>query len=230
MPATAQPNLGLKQGYSDLEDGWGSDMNANLRALDLLVQARVIDKDLSTPPASPTDGDAYIVGASPVGAWASNAGKVARYRAASAGTGAAAWEFFAPKAGWSVWVIDEAVFYRYSGSAWVARPDATTSVVSINNQTGTTYTLALSDAGLVVRQSNAAAITTTVPPNSSVAFPVGSVVSVRQVGAGQVTVAAGVTLNVPSGYVAKTGRQGSVLMLHQVATDVWDLTGDFATS
>lgn len=231
MPGTAQPNLGIKQGYADLEDGWGADVNGNFRALDLLVQARVIDKDLSVAPSSPSDGDAYIVAASPTGAWASQAGKIARYRATAAGTGAAAWEFYTPKAGWQVWVSDEAVFYRYNGSAWAIRPDVDPSVVSINPQTGTVYTLALSDAGKVVRQSNAAAITTTIPTNASVAFPIGSMLSLRQVGVGQITISpsGGVTLNTPSGYAPKTGRQFAVLMLHKVGADEWDLTGDLST-
>lgn len=105
-------------------------------------------------------------------------------------------------------------------------------VTGVNNQTGTTYTLALSDANMSVRCNNATEITVTVPANSSVAFPIGASVVLRQVGAGAVTVAGagGVTINTPTGYVAKTGRQHASLMLHKVATNEWDLTGDVATS
>ena len=41
----------------------------------------------------------------------------------------------------------------------------------MNPQTGTSYTLVLADAAKIVECANAAAITLTVPPNSSVAFP-----------------------------------------------------------
>lgn len=103
-------------------------------------------------------------------------------------------------------------------------------LVAPNNQAGTTYTLALDDAGKIVRANNAAAIAVTVPTNAAAAIPVGASVAIRQVGAGQVTAsgAGGVTLNVPTGYQAKTGRQGATIMIHKVAADEWDVTGDLA--
>lgn len=69
----------------------------------------------------------------------------------------------------------------------------------INAQTGTTYTLVLTDAGKLVTLSNASSITVTVPTNASVAFPVGSEVYLAQIGAGAVAVAGdtGVTVNAP---------------------------------
>lgn len=98
----------------------------------------------------------------------------------------------------------------------------------VNNQTVTSYTLVLSDAAKLVRHANINAITNTIPPESSVAFEIGTVVAFRQVLTGQVELAAGagVTLNIPDGYIAKTARAGSVIMAHKVATDEWDLTGD----
>jgi len=46
--------------------------------------------------------------------------------------------------------------------------------LGINTQTGTTYTTVLDDNGKLVTLSNASAITLTIPPNSSVAYPVGA--------------------------------------------------------
>ena len=68
--------------------------------------------------------------------------------------------------------------------------------LTLNAQTGTTYTLVLTDNGRLVTLSNAAAITLTVPTNASVAFATGAVINIQQIGAGQVTVAgaAGVTV------------------------------------
>lgn len=97
--------------------------------------------------------------------------------------------------------------------------------IGINNQTGTAYTAVATDAGYMVRCSNAAAITLTLPTGG--VFTVGDVVMVRQVGAGQVT-ASGGTLNIPAGVTAKTRTQGSVMSLHYVATDTWDVMGDLA--
>jgi hypothetical protein len=110
MPGAALQNVGLIAGWVLGEEPWGDEMNANLRALDALIQGRVLDKDLTAPPGAPAAGDAYIVGAAATGDWATHDGKIARY----SGT---AWEFYTPKAGWAVYVVDESVQYLYT-TAW----------------------------------------------------------------------------------------------------------------
>lgn len=102
--------------------------------------------------------------------------------------------------------------------------------VPVFAEVGTALTLALTHAGGYVRQTNAGAITTTVPANATVAFPVGTSIGLRQGGAGAITVTAagGVTINVPTGHTAVSRAQGSSLALIKVATDTWDLTGDLA--
>lgn len=85
--------------------------NEAIRGLDALVHLMVLDKDLSTPPGSPSDGDRYIVAASPTGAWAGHAGKVAAWQDG-------AWAFYTPRAGWLAWVADETKLYSHDGSAW----------------------------------------------------------------------------------------------------------------
>lgn len=101
--------------------------------------------------------------------------------------------------------------------------------VNTNYQTGTTYTLALSDAGKMVQLSNSSAVTLTVPLNSSVAFPVGTKIDLFQYGAGQVTVspAGGVTLQ---SYGSKTKIAGiyAAATLIKAATDTWILVGNLA--
>lgn len=96
---------------------------------------------------------------------------------------------------------------------------------TINAQTGTTYTLVLADAAKTVTLSNASAVTMTVPPNSSVAFPVGTRIPLAQLGAGQVTVAAGagVTVNATPGLKIAAQYGGAELL--KTATDVWLLIG-----
>lgn len=104
--------------------------------------------------------------------------------------------------------------------------------VTINAQSGTTYTLALTDAGpnKYLRQSNAGAITTTFPDNATVAFPVGSQVSGIQAGDGQVTLtpAAGVTFTGLDG-AYKTLGKGAPWTAIKTGTDTWDIMGSLTT-
>jgi hypothetical protein len=104
------------------------------------------------------------------------------------------------------------------------------TVIQSNTQTGTTYTLAIGDASKSVEMNNAAANTLTVPPNSSVPFPVGTVIEVCQLGAGQTTIAAdsGVSIKSP-GSKLKLTEQFSSGSLRKRGTDEWVLTGDITT-
>lgn len=70
------------------------------------------DRDLATPPGSPSDGDAYLVAASATGAWAGQDGNIAlRINTA--------WAFVAPAEGMQLYVRDENQRIIYDGSAWV---------------------------------------------------------------------------------------------------------------
>jgi hypothetical protein len=115
-----------------------------------------------------------------------------------------------------------------SYSTVLARLDALTTSVVATTQSGSSYTLALVDAGTVVEFTNAGAVALTVPTNASVAFPIGSVVGILQYGAGQVTISgAGVTLR-SAGARLKTTVQYSAVWLRKRATDEWVVTGDTA--
>ena len=116
MPSAALQNVPLMEGRSVGEDGWGPEMNANLRMLSALIQARAIDKDLATPPVG-VNGAVYVIATGPTGAWAGRANQIARYY-----TTGATWEFYTPLAGWEIYMIDEAVKYRFNGTSWVALP------------------------------------------------------------------------------------------------------------
>lgn len=102
------------------------------------------------------------------------------------------------------------------------------STVAPNEQTGTSYTLALADATKGVLMNNASANTLTIPANSAVAFPVGTVVAVVQKGAGvtTITAAAGVTLNgVTAGSGAMQTRWRGAVSLWKTGTDAWIANG-----
>lgn len=76
-------------------------------------------------------------------------------------------------------------------------PTITTPKITIdfNAQTGTTYSLVASDQDKLVTLSNASAITLTVPPS---VFSAGQLVNIQQIGAGQVTLAAGSGVTITS--------------------------------
>ena len=97
-----------------------------------------------------------------------------------------------------------------------------------NAQTGTTYTLALTDVAKVVSLTNASAITLTIPTNATVAFPTGTQILLYQGGAGQVTVGgAGVTIR-SQGSKLKINGQYAIAGLLKVGTDEWVLFGNTA--
>lgn len=101
---------------------------------------------------------------------------------------------------------------------------------ALNAQTGTTYTLAAGDDGKVVTLSNASAITVTVPQNSDAAIPVGAYIECVQLGAGQVTFAAGSGATLRSrGSALKIAGQYGTAGLRKIATNEFVLTGDLTT-
>ncbi len=103
---------------------------------------------------------------------------------------------------------------------------AGTDKFTINEQTGTTYTLVGADAGKLLKMNNAAATVLTVPPNSSVAFDIGVTVTVVNYGAGQVTLTAGagVTIYSYNSALNITGQYGQAV-LTKCDTDLWIAAG-----
>ena len=95
-----------------------------------------------------------------------------------------------------------------------------------NAQTGTTYTLVLTDVAKVVSLTNASPITLTIPTNAVTAFPLGTQILLYQGGAGQVTIGgAGVTIRSQASKLKITG-QYAVAGLLKVATDEWVAFGN----
>ena len=88
------------------------------------------------------------------------------------------------------------------------------------------YTLVLDDAGRSIQMNKGSGVALTVPPNASVAFPIGTQIRVEQTGAGALTIAAGagVTINVKNTLVV-SARYGVVYLVKR-ATNTWTLSGD----
>jgi hypothetical protein len=101
--------------------------------------------------------------------------------------------------------------------------------LAINAQTGTTYTFVLADAGKMVTSSNGSAQTFTVPPNSSVAFAVGTQILVQNIGSANCTLAqgSGVTIQSKDSNKEIDGQYAAATLI-KTATDTWSLIGALA--
>ncbi len=98
--------------------------------------------------------------------------------------------------------------------------------VDIVTVTNSNRTLILSDAGSYIRMVSSIQRSVTIPPNSSVNFPAGTVITIEQGGTGAVEIVkgSGVTCN---GFNNSTGLAGiySVCQLIQISTNNWTLIG-----
>ena len=121
-----------------------------------------------------------------------------------------------------------------SGALTLSYDYAAGSKLTLNAQTAT-YTVVLADADQkLVTMSVASANDFLIPTNANVAFPVGTVINVIQIGAGQTTIKAvtsGTTTISSTGGTAtapKLRAQFSAASCIKVATDVWYVVGDIA--
>ena len=104
-----------------------------------------------------------------------------------------------------------------------------TAMIAINAQTGVTYTTVLTDDGKLVTCDNASAIALTIPPNSSVAYGIGTQINIMQLGAGQVTITAGAGVTLQSaGSKLKTNAQYAVATCCKIASDTWVVVGNLS--
>jgi hypothetical protein len=104
--------------------------------------------------------------------------------------------------------------------------------LGVNPQTGTTYTTVLADNGKLVTLSNTSPITVTIPPFSSVAYPVGAQLNFVGINTGATTFAqgAGVTI-VSTGATASApalrARYSSATAIC-ISQDNWLIAGDIS--
>lgn len=193
-------------------------LNIALRHMDALLQTAVIALQ-DDPPATPADGDRYLVGVG-TGAWAGQDDQLARW-VADPGY----WEFFTA---YQVVRLDLAqVWINVGGWQSLADYAATLQPVfaAVADVTGTTRTLAGSDAGGWLRCTNAAGCAITVPEQASEAWVDNVEVHGRgTTGAVTFSGGTGVTIAVPAGYTA-TAVAGSAWTLKREAPDSWVLVG-----
>lgn len=85
--------------------------NEALRILDAAVQIAVLDLTRTAPPSSPADGERHVVASGATGAWAGQANAIATWQDG-------AWAFLAPKSGWCIWSVADAVMVVFDGTLW----------------------------------------------------------------------------------------------------------------
>lgn len=121
--------------------------------------------------------------------------------------------------------VGAGTLYQSNGSAWFQV--AASVGVNVNTQAGS-YALVLADAGKLVEMNVATANTLTVPTDASVAFPIGTTITVSQLGAGQTTItpAGGVTIRSIPG-LKLVGQNAMAALVKRAAND-WYAAGNLS--
>lgn len=118
----------------------------------------------------------------------------------------------------------ETPWYRDQSGANVVHGYGATMVARTKPSSST---LTIADAGTVMESTGASSTLLTVPPNSSVAYPLGTIIEFVQMGTGVITInpGAGVTL-LSNGSRLRTSGQYASGSLRKTATDTWVVAGD----
>ena len=87
------------------------DHNEALAMIDIALQPAVVAVGVDLPPAAPVEGECWIVGGAPTGAWSGHAGGLAGWT-----TGG--WRFFEARAGMAVWSTADGCTAVHDGAAW----------------------------------------------------------------------------------------------------------------
>lgn len=139
--------------------------------------------------------------------------------------------------GFGVWANKTGVDLRFKSlvKGEGIKMDSTSTEITISREnvitpfdtTATAYTLALTDMDRRILFTSGSNVTVTIPLNSSVAFPIGTVLTLYRDGAGELEISptGGVTLQSAQGYRRANHRYQAV-ELYKIDTDEWRLIGD----
>lgn len=104
------PYIGITE-ISESQAQKALQVNEALRRIEAVVQPTVLGYQ-STPPTAPADGNRYLVGAGPTGAWVANAQKIAYYINGG-------WAFITATKGWIYFRNGgDGLGYRFTGTVW----------------------------------------------------------------------------------------------------------------
>jgi hypothetical protein len=117
------------------------------------------------------------------------------------------------------------------GAATGASLNCTNAVIDhpATNVRTSNYTLVLGDDGIIIETNSTSAVIISVPLESSVAFPIGSKITIIRANSGAASVAgvSGVTVNATPGLVLRA--QWSAATLLKRAANSWLLMGDLSS-
>lgn len=141
-PRFTLPLLGAAQAQKEVTH------NEALTLLDALIHAAVEAGPLAVPPAGPVDGQCWIVGAAPTGAWAGQENAIA----IRTGGG---WRFAAPHEGMRATRLTDGAQLRFGGGTWVnpgtiAAPSGGSTIDSEARSVLSTLILHLAAQGLLI--------------------------------------------------------------------------------
>jgi hypothetical protein len=105
---TARLKLGV---LADSQEMTPPELNGALQLLDTLVDCYLLAQYVDTPPGSPSDGDAYLIGGAPTGGWTGYPYKIAY--CVDGG-----WRFAEPFNGLRAFVAATGAFIVYQDGAW----------------------------------------------------------------------------------------------------------------
>ncbi|SEK06359.1 Protein of unknown function [Cribrihabitans marinus] len=110
--------------------------NEALARLDAVTQLSIAALGPSSPPASPAEGDRFIVGPGATGDWAGRDQQIAIHRGG-------AWSFTPPLPGWVALLRDIGTLVRFDGNEWVPVHVNDAETLGINAQADTVNRLSV---------------------------------------------------------------------------------------
>lgn len=122
--------------------------NEAIQALDAMVQPSVESRTVATPPASPLEGEAWLVPAAATGAWSGHVGELVAWQSG-------AWLFYDPAPGWQVYVKADKTLVVFDAGAWVPMASLGSALprLGINATADTTNRLAVSAAATLLNHA-----------------------------------------------------------------------------
>ncbi len=132
-------------------------VNESLAELDALVHCAVAGMFVETPPAGAAEGDRYLVGAAPTGAWAGQAGRIAAWRQGG-------WSFSQPRPGWRIYdLAGDALHALDSAGTWAPLGGGAAAPTELQNATRLGLGMAADAANPFAARLNAALWTARTP-------------------------------------------------------------------
>jgi hypothetical protein len=122
--------------------------NEAIYRLEAMSVLNIKDRDLTTPPGSPAQGDTYLVAATATGTWTGQDNKIAIYFGTS-------WYYIVASEGMIAWIADEDVMLVHNGSSWISPERTGTATMASGTVTVTNALCKTSSNVQITRKTGA---------------------------------------------------------------------------